>query len=532
MKLFNKTLVIFLALLASCAQIVAPTGGQKDEVGPTVLEIRPKNKTINYPISNQEVRIRFDEFILLKDPSKQIVMSPPLKEPPEYLINGKELRIRFKEILAANTTYTINFGNSVTDNHEGISTSNLQYTFSTGKYLDSNFVQGNVKNSFTNLPSEGVIVSLYKKANFTDTTIYKYNPTYFTKTKQNGSFLIENIPADEFYLYAYKKEGIDLKYTQNDSVAISILAVDTKTKNDMVNLFLFKPNEHKVNKLFDTNSTQLNVYNFAVYKPTMFRVDLNTGRQIFQKLIKGNNSIDTVRVFIKNGIDVPIFKINALDTSFSMKITTKKKSKLPELILNAKIDIKPIDTLIVESSIPIKSYIKDKIIFKEDTIVIEPQLFDFQLDTFKFKFFTNWKESTKYSITFKDSAILDIYGNYNKSTTYSINIKQFKDYGNLVLNVELANAKHNYILQLLNKNTNELINEFNINKNTVLNIAYLNPVEAKIKIIEDLNNNGIWDNGDLIKMILPEKVFNYNQVFNIRAYWDLEQNVNINAIIN
>lgn len=532
MKLVKNTLLIGLLILASCAQIVAPTGGPKDEVGPKVLEVLPKDKTVKFSAINQDVRIRFDEFIQLKDPTKQIVMSPPLKQAPEYLINGKELRIKFKEPLANNTTYTINFGNAVIDNHEGIVANNLQYTFSTGDYIDSNYVKGKVRNAFTDLPAEGIIVSLYKKANFTDTTIYKFNPTYFTKTKADGTFIIENMPADEYYLYAYRKEGIDLKYAKNDSVAVSKLEVNTKAPTNFYNLFLFKPNEHKVNKLFDTISNQIGVYNFAVYKPNEFHVSLADGKTVYQKTIKGNNSIDTIKAFVENGIDVPIFKINALDTSFLVKISTKKKSKLPELTLNAKTDINPLDTFTVEATTPIKTFKKDSIIFKEDTLISKLQLFDYQNNTFKFKFLTNWKESTKYSVIFKDSAIQDIYGNYNKSTTYTINIKQFKEYGNLVLNVELEGAKHNYILQLLNKNTNEVIREFNVNKSTQLKLEYLNPVEAKIKVIEDLNNNGLWDNGDLEKMILPEKVFNYNQVFNIRAYWDLEQNVNINAIIN
>lgn len=532
MKLVKTTLLFGVIIIAACAQVVAPTGGPKDEIGPKVLEFLPKNKTVKFSIITQDIRIKFDEFIQLKDPSKQIVMSPPLKQPPEYSINGKEIKVKFKEALAENTTYTINFGNSVTDNHEEIISKNLQYTFSTGEYIDSNFVEGKVNNAFTDLPSEGVIVSLYKKSKFTDSTIYKLNPTYFTKTKADGTFIIENIPPDEFYLYAYKKEGIDLKYNKNDSVAISKLEVNTRIATGLYKLFLFKPNEHKLNKIFDTSSNQIGIYNFAVYKPTKFEINLTNNKSIYQKTIKGSNSIDTIKAFIKNGSETTTFKINALDTSYLVNISTKKKSKYPELTLNAKTDINPLDTFIVETNIPIESFNKDSIIFKLDTIIKKIQLFDYHNTKLKFRFYTDWQESAKYSIIFKDSALQDIYGNYNKSTTYNIGIKPFKEYGSLILNVELVGANHNYILQLLNKNTNEVLREFSINKSTQLKLEYLNPVEAKIKVIEDLNNNGLWDNGDLEKMILPEKVYNYKQGFNIRAYWDLEQNVNINDIIN
>ena len=231
----NKQIFYISALfLISCAKVVTPTGGPKDTEGPKVISVLPENKKTNFITKNQDIRIKFDEFIQLKEVSKQIVMSPPQKESPEYLINGKELVIKFKEELQKNTTYTINFGNAIADNHEGITAKNIQYTFSTGKYIDTNFISGKIRNAFTNLPSEGIIVSLYKKSIFTDTTIYKFNPTYFTKTKEDGSFLIENMPIENYFLYAYKKEGIDLKYAKNDSVAIYNSVINTKNTNSNI----------------------------------------------------------------------------------------------------------------------------------------------------------------------------------------------------------------------------------------------------------------------------------------------------------
>ena len=56
--------------------------------------------------------------------------------------------------------------------------------------------------------------------------------------------------------------------------------------------------------------------------------------------------------------------------------------------------------------------------------------------------------------------------------------------------------------------------------------------DTGIKIIEDLNNNGLWDNGDLESMLYPERTFISNQLINVRAYWDIEQSININDIIS
>jgi hypothetical protein len=150
----------------------------------------------------------------------------------------------------------------------------------------------------------------------------------------------------------------------------------------------------------------------------------------------------------------------------------------------------------------------------------------------KLSIYCIWKESTKYSIELKDSSLKDIFGNFCKKTNYNFDIKPFKDYGTLLLNIEMAQGKHNYIIQLLDNSSNTVLREYNVSKSTLLKIEYLNPVLGKIKIIEDLNNNGLWDNGDLEKMTLPERTFTSNQLINIRAYWDIEQTINIDDIIS
>ena len=46
LKIF--TLIISTIIIASCAQIVTPSGGSKDEVEPKVVNYIPNNKSINF----------------------------------------------------------------------------------------------------------------------------------------------------------------------------------------------------------------------------------------------------------------------------------------------------------------------------------------------------------------------------------------------------------------------------------------------------------------------------------------------------
>lgn len=532
MKLYLKITPVLLLFIFSCAQIVAPTGGPKDETGPKVLAMEPKNKTINFPTNQQNIKIKFDEFIQLKEPARQIVMSPPPDKIPTYEISGKEVNIKFKEPLKLNTTYTINFGNAVTDNHESSVSQNLVYTFSTGNFIDSNFVSGTVKNAFTNAVQGGTVVALYPAKTFTDTTIYKINPVYFTKTKEDGSFKIDNMPIDEYKIYAYKKEGTDIKYALNDSVAIANSTIISSTKPITTDLYLFKPNLYKINKLLDTISNTKGVYNFVVYKPSNFNIINSLSKYLYKKVINGSSNIDTIKVFT-NQLDSAVFTINTPDTTYTVKLKNRAKSPIPEFTISTKAELTPSDTFKIKLSNPYFKINIDSIEFKEDTIKVKPLLMNIDdPNKMELKLFHNWKEATNYTIKIKDSAIVDIYGNFNKNNQSTVVIKQNKEYGNLILNVSFTPNNKNYMLQLINKNSNDVVREFKITNSTQLKLDYLNPVELKIKVIEDSNNNGIWDNGDISKNLLPERVFNYNQVFNIRAYWDLEQNININDIIN
>ena len=56
--------------------------------------------------------------------------------------------------------------------------------------------------------------------------------------------------------------------------------------------------------------------------------------------------------------------------------------------------------------------------------------------------------------------------------------------------------------------------------NTVFD--YLLPKKYKLRAIADANANGIWDTGNYLKKIQPEKVVIYPSDLEIRSNWDLE----------
>ena len=194
-------LVVFAGLFfAGCAKMVAPTGGPKDEQHPLIVEIDPASYTTNFEAD--KVKITFDEFIQLKDLNQNLIVSPLLEEKPTIQVKGKTLEIEFEQELEDSTTYNIYFGNSVQDYNEGNPIENFQYVLSTGSYIDSMSVQGQVLNSFNLMPEEGVHVMLYNTKE--DSLPFKQIPNYISKTNEEGFFRINNIRIDEYKLFCIR----------------------------------------------------------------------------------------------------------------------------------------------------------------------------------------------------------------------------------------------------------------------------------------------------------------------------------------
>ncbi|MEL6918726.1 MAG: Ig-like domain-containing protein, partial [Bacteroidota bacterium] len=183
---FLGFLFLILIVLASlqCARRGNPTGGPKDVTPPQLVKADPVNKTINF--SGKTIKLYFDEYVKLEDIQNQLIVSPPLKYLPQITPQGsasKSIEITLKDTLMENTTYTLNFGQSIVDNNEGNPNSFLTYVFSTGDYIDSLSVSGVVKDAFNRNADTFISVMLYEMdSTYTDSTIYNYPPNYITNT--------------------------------------------------------------------------------------------------------------------------------------------------------------------------------------------------------------------------------------------------------------------------------------------------------------------------------------------------------------
>jgi len=124
--------LLFMALaLHQCARRGSPSGGPKDTEAPVLIKAEPENLSTNF--SSTKIRLYFDEYIKLQDVEGQLIVSPPFQYPLEISPQGGAsmyVEVVIKDTLRENTTYTMNFGQSIVDNNENNPSSYLTYVFS------------------------------------------------------------------------------------------------------------------------------------------------------------------------------------------------------------------------------------------------------------------------------------------------------------------------------------------------------------------------------------------------------------------
>ena len=201
------SLLLVVVSIHSCAVQAAPLGGPKDETPPYPDSLKSTpNEQIRF--FKQNIELHFNEWVTLKN-QNQIIVSPPLETNLEAKVKGKKVIVEFdeEEVLKENTTYTINFGESIVDYTEGNPLTNYTFVFSTGEFIDSLSVSGTVVNSFTGEAQENVMVSLYDQLQ--DSVIYEERPLYFAKTDKSGRFRINNIRQDSFRLFVLDDKNLN-----------------------------------------------------------------------------------------------------------------------------------------------------------------------------------------------------------------------------------------------------------------------------------------------------------------------------------
>ena len=212
----KKLLYIFCIALAmvGCARMGQPDGGWYDDDPPKVVSCIPEDQATN--VTAKKITILFDEYIKLTDATNKVIVSPPQLEVPEIKATGKKIVVELQDSLMANTTYTIDFSDAISDNNEGNPMGSYTYSFSTGEQIDTFEVSGYVLDASNLEPIKGIMVGLY---NDLADSAFKTKPMLrVSRTDGSGHFVVKGVAPGKYRAFALKDADGDFVFNQKSEM--------------------------------------------------------------------------------------------------------------------------------------------------------------------------------------------------------------------------------------------------------------------------------------------------------------------------
>jgi hypothetical protein len=452
-----------------CASIGAPMGGAKDTISPTLVKAMPENFTPNF--KSKSIELNFDEYVELNSVFEKLIINPAMEKFPLIDRKLRTVTIKIKDTLEANTTYSMRFDDAIRDVNEGNPLGNFTYVFSTGDKFDSASFSGRVLGAETGKVDSTLLVVLHN--NLADSAIEKLKPRYITKMDGKGFFRFNYLAPGKYNVYALKDEGVKRYNDSSLPFAFYSNVIDVSDSTTPVEMLFFvaKKRDEKV----QNPETQPEV------KKPVTDEEMEEAKTLNYRISTGPGSNQDI--------------FNPLTLNFQKALKTLDSSK----ILFSDTLFKPISgyNLQLDSAA------------KELTL------------TYK------WKLDTWYQLVFLKGFAADSAGiTTTRNDTVRFQTKGEADYGSLKIEFAGLDFAENPVLVMLENS--KITRSFPL-KGAIFTDKLFKPADYEIRILLDRNGNGIWDTGDYWKKIQPERVLAIEKKINVKANWDNEFLIDINA---
>ena len=520
--LYIPIVFLFLLSFTDCAKKGRPSGGLRDTIAPVILRSAPENFTINF--KNNEIRITFDEFIKLKDISKELIISPPLKYAPVItpLSVSKVLKIKILDTLKDNTTYSFNFGNSILDNNEGNLFPNYKYVFSTGSYIDSLTLKGTAVDALLPKTDFPTTVVLYQvDQSYKDSLVFLEKPTYITTTiNETNNFELSNLKQGTYQLIALKEQTRNYTFQpKTDKIGFYKDHITIPT-DSLFELRLFKevpdfkptrPKLESSNRISFGYEGKTDNYQITLLTPMeddfQYQVLKQPGRDTLNFWFKPKVTKDSLVFVTKNKLQIDTTTVRFRELySDSLRLTA----------INDRL-ISLGDTLNLKANTPLVAINSEKIsVVTKDTLAID---FVAQINTKEnaAQIVFDKQEEQLYSITLRNGALTDYLSNTNDSIVYRQQVKPIADFASL--NLTLDNADEFPLLIELIDEKFKVVKQTYLETNAPVFFEHISPGKYFIRLIVDQNKNKIWDPGNFLDKLAPERVVYYPSIIELRANW-------------
>ncbi len=430
-----------------------------------------------------------------------------------------------------------------------------------------------------------------------DSTIFLHKPQNVARSFPNGIFIAENLKPVPYRIYALEDKNSNMQYEPGvdkigflDSIYNPAdmpsfdMWYDTSRKymvadpQIMINMFMDTPfKRHNLttksrparNKLifeFLAPYPQIDTIRFDGIEPSEIITEYATPRHdtiIYWLDVPADRLPDTLKgriVYQKHdsvgqlythGEDLKMYyrtppqpkqkqtkddKEEVEKNPFKVKVTADK-ILIPEkdILFSFDYPLRHVDS----NSILLEKITEERAsVAQEATTKVTEVKVDFKQDTLytrDWRLKADWKPDEKYKLTIPAGVFENIMGEKNDTLQTEFSIDTPDKYSTIILNITGKTPESKYIIELVNEQNKRPIKELKDVSTGTYTIQYIPAGDVMIKITEDLNGNGKWDEGSLIERRQSERIeFFINDdgknYITAKENWELTFDIDMNKI--
>jgi len=527
-------------ILVSCARVGSPVGGDKDSIPPSMIGSNIDTTRINVPKDIKKLRIDFNEYIMLKDVSKNLIISPPIqytKIIPSSMGN-KYLEIEWKDTLQANTTYNFNFGNSVVDLNESNPLPYFNFALSTGDKLDDTYISGTISDALGNEKnSEGkdknLVIGLYQVK---DTMNYRQKPYYITKADPDGYFELNYLNPGKYRIIGFDDENNNSIYDLGkESVAFQKEVINLESSISGMKLKTFPSKKAiKYKEMVASVGGVVMTFEGNPEKVIVKRV----GEKPADYKITHKLRSDSVRIWFdaaKENIGATVsenlkFSYDTDSKQDTVSVFYKKPAKDEMTIANPfsnklvpETDFRFSSNYIINRIQPENWKLESDSIAQDFTAKIS------ELDSTQVIVKSNFVIGKKYQLTVPKNTVASYFNRSSESVRFDFEVAKPEEFGSFTARIiNLPNQK--FWIQLLDDKNDVAYQRYT--DQSEVKFVNLKPASYKLRILVDNNGNGTWDNSNFADETLAEDVYLFKKSgskdamtkINVRPMWEINEN--------
>ena len=516
-----------LLLLAACAKQGYPSGGPKDTEPPQAVGCTPQNESRHF--SKNQFSIQFNEYVVLKDADNNVLISPPMKQKPEFVAQGKKVVVKLKDTLQSNATYLFQFKGAVVDYTEGNVLPSFEYVFSTGDVMDTLMLAGHVSQARNGAPwKETLTVAAYRGA---DTM-----PSFVTRAAPSGDFAFHYIPSGDYRIVAFEDRDRNLQVGASEPVAwddMPHVATDSVDSTHMVSLRLSVP-ERKAQRLVKSEFTEKGRIILVAALPMQHPV--LSGEAVEWRL---NDKRDTMTVWCLNAkcdSTVLILADEGLADTLKLRYRqTKSRSRRTRGMQTPQLNDGPqplmrelcsgsnafYDDLRLAFSNPIvkvsDSAVAEVMLLKDSSVSRYPLLLDSTGLTARID--ATLRSGETYQVHLRDSLFTDLYGTPTDSLSFNLTPR---DYAILTLHLDNQTGSP-LLVEVLDSRDTVVQQQTLPAAGGKLQFSHLKAGDYRLRAVLDVDASGTWTTGDYRLRRQPEECILYEKKLQLREKWELEE---------